>query len=123
MTGSRDLSVRATPIRRDGQPPIIFCNARHTAAKPTSAPHDLAVTPRTFHTRIDLPHEAGIQDVFRHLATDQARTDAIAAEVENAYGQGRKVLVLTERTEHLDAIQSPSLSSTSLNYLFTSKRR
>ena len=123
MTGSRDLSVRATPIRRDGQPPIIFCNARHTAAKPTSAPHDLAVTPRTFHTRIDLPQEAGIQDVFRHLATDQARTDAIAAEVENAYGQGRKVLVLTERTEHLDAIHSPSLSSTSLNYLFTSKRR
>ena len=123
MTGSRDLSVRATPIRRDGQQPIIFCNASHTAAKPTGAPHDLAVTPRTFHTRIDLPQEAGIQDVFRHLATDQARTDAIAAEVENAYGQGRKVLVLTERTEHLDAIHSPSLSSTSLNYLFTSKRR
>ena len=126
MTGSRDLSVRATPIRRDGQQPIIFMQCgptHHTAAKPTGAPHDLAVTPRTFHTRIDLPQEAGIQDVFRHLATDQARTDAIAAEVENAYGQGRKVLVLTERTEHLDAIHSPSLSSTSLNYLFTSKRR
>jgi superfamily II DNA or RNA helicase len=53
-----------------------------------------------------LPQEAGIQDVFRHLAIDQARTDAIAAEVINAYGQGRKVLVLTERTEHLDAIQT-----------------
>jgi len=37
---------------------------------------------------------------------DQARTDAIAAEVINAYGQGRKVLVLTERTEHLDTIQT-----------------
>jgi hypothetical protein len=36
-----------------------------------------------------------IQDVFRHLAIDQARTDAIAAEVINAYDQGRKVLVLT----------------------------
>lgn len=55
-------------------------------------------------TRIDLPPGAGIQDVFRHLAIDQARTDAIAAEVRDAYQQGRKVLVLTERTERLDAI-------------------
>jgi len=55
-------------------------------------------------TRIDLPSEAGIQDVFRHLANDLSRTEAIAAEIESAIGQGRKVLVLTERTEHLDAI-------------------
>ena len=103
------LGLTATPIRRDGQQPIIFMHCgptRHTAAKPTGAPHDLAVTPCMLHSRIDLPQEAGIQDVFRHLAIDQARTDAIAAEVINAYGQGRKVLVLTERTEHLDAIQT-----------------
>ena len=103
------LGLTATPIRRDGQQPIIFMQCgpiRHTAAKPTGAPDDLAVTPYTLHSRIDLPQEAGIQDVFRHLAIDQARTDAIAAEVINAYGQGRKVLVLTERTEHLDAIQT-----------------
>ena len=103
------LGLTATPIRRDGQQPIIFMQCgptRHTAAKPTGAPHDLAVTPCMLHSRIDLPQEAGIQDVFRQLAIDQARTDAIAAEVINAYGQGRKVLVLTERTEHLDAIQT-----------------
>jgi superfamily II DNA or RNA helicase len=103
------LGLTATPIRRDGQQPIIFMQCgptRHIAAIPTGAPHDLAVTPCTLHSRIDLPQEAGIQDVFRHLAVDQARTDAIAAEVVNAYGQGRKVLVLTERTEHLDAIQT-----------------
>lgn len=103
------LGLTATPIRRDGQQPIIFMQCgptRHTAAKPTGAPHDLAVTPCMLPSRIDLPQEAGIQDVFRHLAMDQVRTDAIAAEVINAYGQGRKVLVLTERTEHLDAIQT-----------------
>jgi superfamily II DNA or RNA helicase len=55
---------------------------------------------------IDLPAGAGIQDVFRHLANDAGRTDAIAAEVRDAFDQGRKVLVLTERTEHLDAIKS-----------------
>ena len=103
------LGLTATPIRRDGQQPIIFMQCgpiRHTAVKPTGAPHDLAVTPCTLHSRIDLPQEAGIQDVFRHLAIDQARTDAIAAEIIKVYSQGRKVLVLTERTEHLDAIRS-----------------
>ena len=77
---------------------------RHTAAKPANAPHDLIVQPRSIFARIDLPPEAGIQDVFQHLANDQARTEAIAADVREAYLQGRKILVLTERTEHLDAI-------------------
>ncbi|HET9644086.1 MAG TPA: DNA polymerase III subunit chi [Burkholderiaceae bacterium] len=61
---------------------------------------------RSRHARIDLPLNTGIQDVFRHLANDQARTEAIAAEVRDAFAQGRKVLVLTERTEHLDAIDA-----------------
>lgn len=101
------LGLTATPIRRDGQQPIIFMQCgpiRHTAARPVSAPHDLEVVPRSRNARIDLAASAGIQDVFRHLASDQARTEAIAAEAVIAVGQGRKVLVLTERTEHLDAI-------------------
>lgn len=103
------LGLTATPIRRDGQQPIIFMHCgpiRHKAAKPTSAPHDLTVQPRLLSARIDLPSEAGIQDVFRQLAMDQERTLAIATEIEQAYGQGRKILVLTERTEHLDLIQA-----------------
>ncbi|MEK7435944.1 MAG: DEAD/DEAH box helicase, partial [Pseudomonadota bacterium] len=101
------LGLTATPFRRDGQQPIIFMQCgpiRHTAAKPASAPHDLEVVPFSLLARIDLPTEAGIQDVFRHLANDQARTDAISGEIEHAFSQGRKVLVLTERTDHLDAI-------------------
>ena len=103
------LGLTATPIRRDGQQPIIFMQCgpiRHTAAKPAAAPQDLEVVPRSRFTRIDLPSEAGIQDVFRHLANDQERTGAIAAEIQGAFAQGRKVLVLTERTEHLDAIRA-----------------
>ena len=53
---------------------------------------------------IDVPIDAGIQDVFRHLSHDTVRTAAIASEIQVAFGEGRKVLVLTERTEHLDAI-------------------
>lgn len=103
------LGLTATPIRRDGQQPIIFMQCgpiRHTAAKPAGAPHDLAVAPYSLHTCIDLPLKAGIQDVFRHLANDQGRTTAIAAKIEHAFSQGRKVLVLTERTDHLDAISA-----------------
>ncbi len=103
------LGLTATPIRRDGQQPIIFMQCgpiRYSAAKPAGAPHDLEVVPRSRFSRIDLPAEAGIQDVFRYLVNDQARTDYIAAEVRATFEQGRKVLVLTERTGHLDAIQT-----------------
>ena len=108
------LGLTATPIRRDGQQPIIFMQCgpiRYTAAAPASAPHDLEVVPYLIHKPIDIPIEAGIQDVFRHIANDLERTAAIAAEVENAFRQGRKVLILTERTEHLDAIKA-ALSGT-----------
>ncbi|WP_448671251.1 TOTE conflict system archaeo-eukaryotic primase domain-containing protein [Pseudoxanthomonas mexicana] len=103
------LGLTATPIRRDGQQPIIFMQCgpiRHTAATHAGAPQDLEVVPRSRSARIDLPPETGIQDVFRHLANDQERTGAIAAEIQTAFAQGRKVLVLTERTEHLDAIHA-----------------
>jgi len=101
------LGLTATPIRRDGQQPIIFmqCGSiRHTASQSEDAPHDLAVTPRFRSSLIDVPADAGIQDVFRHLANDPSRTAAVAEEVATAAQQGRKVLVLTERTEHVNAI-------------------
>jgi superfamily II DNA or RNA helicase len=101
------LGLTATPIRRDGLQPIIFMQCgpiRHTANRAASAPHDLEVLPRSLFKRIDIAVDAGIQEVFHHLVTDQDRTESICDEIQEAYDQGRKVLVLTERTEHLDAI-------------------
>lgn len=103
------LGLTATPIRRDGLQPIIFmqCGSiRHTAAKPASTPQDLEVVPRIWSSHIELTVETGIQDVFRQLANDPERTEAIAAEVRTAIALGRKVLILTERTDHLDAIKA-----------------
>ena len=103
------VGLTATPIRRDGQQPIIFMQCgpiRHKAAQPLDAPHDLAVTPQFIDSPIALLQEAGIQDVFRHLAQDAARTAAIASAITDAFRQGRKVLALTERTEHIDAIRT-----------------
>jgi superfamily II DNA or RNA helicase len=64
------------------------------------------VIPRFLATRIDLATDAAIQDVFRQVASDASRTAAIADEIAEAFKQGHKVLVLTERTEHLDAIDA-----------------
>ena len=60
--------------------------------------------PRYLTAPVRLAGDVGIQDVFRTLAGGAARTAAIADEVAGAYAQGHKVLVLTERTEHLEAL-------------------
>lgn len=102
------LGLTATPIRRDGQQPVIFMQCgpiRHTAVASTDAPNDLEVLPRSCPEHIELSRESGIQEVFRLLATNQQRTAAVAAEVRQSFDQGRKVLVLTERTDHLEAIR------------------
>jgi superfamily II DNA or RNA helicase len=101
------LGLTATPIRRDGQQPIIFLQCgpiRHTASRPSGEIQELTVLPRWRDRPLGLPTGAGIQEVFRELATDRARTEAIAGEANLAFASGHKVLVLTERTEHLEAI-------------------
>jgi superfamily II DNA or RNA helicase len=103
------LGLTATPIRRDGQQPIIFMHCGpipHTASQPAGAPQTLEVVPRYLATRIDLTADSGIQQVFRHVASDAARTATIAAEIASEFAQGHKVLVLTERTEHLEALDA-----------------
>lgn len=107
------LGLTATPVRRDGLHPIIFMHCgpvRHTAARPKESPHNLEVISRARFTHGNLPSDARIQDVFREIALDKDRTSAIAHETRLAFGQGRKVLVLTERTDHLDAIASELVS-------------
>jgi superfamily II DNA or RNA helicase len=98
------LGLTATPIRRDGRQPIIFMQCgptRHVAARSTSAPQTLEVLPRYLSARTTLAADTGIQDVFRSLAEDTGRTVAIADDIACAWTQGHKVLVLTERIEHL----------------------
>jgi len=101
------LGLTATPIRRDGRQPIIFMQCgpiRHSAARPAGAPQMLDVIPRHLDARIEVPPDAAIQDVFRQVASNANRNIAIANEVAQAFERGHKILVLTERTEHLDAL-------------------
>ena len=102
------LGLTATPVRRDGHHPIIFMQCgpiRHTAAQPKNLPTELEVWPQHIPAP-SCPDDAEIQDVFKALVNDVKRTEKIARDIVNAYQEGRKVLVLTERTEHLSLLQT-----------------
>ena len=53
-----------------------------------------------------LPLSLTRTSLFRHITNDVDRTFAIATAIKESYRQGRNVLVLTERTDHLDAIKN-----------------
>ncbi len=101
------VGLTATPIRRDGHQPIIFMQCgpiRHSAAKPETAPAQLEVWPQMMPAP-EIPPDSPIQEVFRILANDSTRNRRIAENVLTAYREGRKVLVLTERTDQLPLLQ------------------
>jgi superfamily II DNA or RNA helicase len=101
------LGLSATPVRRDGLQPILFMQCgliRHRAAHPAGAPQTLELVSRTHQLPAALPNDLPIQELMRQLAEDQRRSNQIAAEALTAWQEGRKVLVLSERTDHVTAI-------------------
>ena len=69
------------------------------------APQVLEVFPQRLTAAVITSAGAPIQTVFACLAQDELRTDMIAAAICEQYRQRRKVLVLTERTDHLESLQ------------------
>jgi superfamily II DNA or RNA helicase len=101
------MGLTATPVRRDGQQPIIFMQCgpiRHRAERRAGVIGAQTVVQHALDFPIDSPEGASIQDVFRVACNDSRRTAAICADVVAAVSAGRKILVLTERTEHLSAL-------------------
>ncbi|MGF6439929.1 superfamily II DNA or RNA helicase [Paraburkholderia youngii] len=102
------LGLTATPVRRDSQQPVMFmlCGPiRHAAKSPASAPQVLEVFPQRLTSVVDVTTEAPIQEVFARLAQDASRTHMIVTSIHEQYARGRNVLVLTERTDHLESLQ------------------
>ncbi|HQS86427.1 MULTISPECIES: DEAD/DEAH box helicase [unclassified Polaromonas] len=100
------LGLSATPVRSNGHHPIIFMQSgpvRHIAKRPAHVPDQLMVRIRHLPTPSIPPH-ASIQEVIRRLAEDDDRNARIVADATNALKNGRKVLLLTKRTEHLDLL-------------------
>ena len=101
------VGLTATPVRRDGHQPIIFmqCGSiRHSAARPDTVPTRLEVWPN-FMPAPPLPADSPIQEIFSILANDSKRNRRIAEDVLAAYREGRKILVLTERTEQIQLLR------------------
>lgn len=104
--------LTATPMRKDGHHPIVIMQCgpiRHRVDAKEQAearPFQHIVVPRI--TSFTLPNEfaeAGIQEVYSRLVKDASRTAMIVRDVLEAVQNGRSPLVLTERTEHLEAMQ------------------
>ena len=100
------LGLSATLVRRDGLQPILFMQCgpiRHTAERPAGAPQTLELVSRTYELS-GLPPDLPIQALMRRLAEDQHRTNRIVVEALKAWQEGRKLLLLSERTDHITAI-------------------
>jgi superfamily II DNA or RNA helicase len=112
------VGLTATPERRDGHQPIIFMQCGsicHRATSPESAPKHLEVWPRMLPAP-QMASKLPIQEVFRILVTDEERNRHIACDVLEAYKDGRKILILSERTEHLALLQNAL--SAQINHCF-----
>ena len=102
------LGLTATPVRRDGHQPIVVMQCgpiRHQVRQPEGALTKLEVLPR--HCQPVAGDDADqIQTVFNRLAEDEARNRLIANDAIAAYQAGRHIVVLSERTEHVERLSN-----------------
>lgn len=115
------LGLTATPYRRDGLEAMITLQCGPTRYEITAKEvEETALVHRELvvhETLSQAPGEdAPIQTVFAALVDDQPRTDQICADIHEAVAAGRTCLVLTQRTDHIDAIVArlASLGDTAL---------
>ena len=104
------LGLTATPYRRDKLEDIIVMQCgpiRHTidtGEAPGAALRRRLMVHQTNHASAH-SGEFHIQDVFRDLVADDARTALIAAHVAEAVDRGRNCLVLSQWRIHLESLQ------------------
>ena len=108
------LGLSATVTRKDGHHPIIFMqcgpvrkrvDARTEAAR-RPFDHRVRIRQTAFRLPDSVAHAATvpIQDVYRALAGDEGRNELIFNDVLAALEAGRSPVVITERTDHLEAL-------------------
>ena len=117
------IGLTATPVRRDGQQPIIFMQCgpiRHTATRSPQHELQMTVEPNYLEVPLAIEEGEGIQQVFGRIVNDQMRNQAIASVCLKAWRSGGKVLVLTERTDHLQQLL-PLLSGEVAPYVLHGK--
>lgn len=104
----RWLGLTATPYRRDRLEEIIHLQCGPVRFHIDAQSAASAVLDRQIHVH-DTDHVAEqedlhIQEVFRGLVADDQRTVQICDDVAEALARGRKCLVLTQWTRHLESL-------------------
>ncbi|MEE8543476.1 MAG: DEAD/DEAH box helicase family protein [Gammaproteobacteria bacterium] len=115
------VGLSATVARKDGHHPIIFMqcgpvrhrvNARaQAAARPFD--HLVLVQPTTFQPvrTPDADKRVEFQALYQELVDDEPRNRRICDDVVESVNNGRSPLVLTERNEHLNRLESTLATS------------
>ena len=113
VTARYVYGLTATPLRQDGHHPIAYMccgNIRYTVntlLQTEKRPFEHYIIPRI--TRCKIVQKASdddmqIQDVFTYLVDSQIRNNLIVNDILENYHNGRNILVLTERNEHINLI-------------------
>lgn len=107
-TGRYVIGLSANDKRRDGHEPKVFMQCgpiRYSGSKPASVNHEVLVKLHRLDTHLPetlkKPHE-----LVSAIVSDPVRNQSIIKEIVRAYKLGRKILVLTDRIEHRDALAS-----------------
>ncbi len=106
----RWLGLTATPYRRDKLEAIIgfHCGPTRHEIKPGAvAGAELVRRELVVHrtsAEVSEDDAAHIQTVFAAIVDDEVRTKQICSDVKVAVSKGRTCLVLTQRTDHIEAI-------------------
>jgi superfamily II DNA or RNA helicase len=103
--------LTATPYRRDGHQPIITMQCgpvRHMVSSPMvragEACERRVIRKDTSFDPSVLPSQASIQEIYGALAADNDRLGLVLADIRKLVGDGRALVVLTERREHLERL-------------------
>lgn len=108
------VGLSATLARKDGQHPIVLMNlgpiryrvnAKKQAAERHFS-HTVQIRETGFFCETDCNASSAIHEIFQKLWVNEARNTCIIADVLDAANRDRQILVLSERTEHLEMLRS-----------------
>ena len=109
------VGLSATVARRDGHQPIIFMQCgpvRHRVDPRTDAlrrgiAHRVVLRNTAFRLdSIDGAERVSVPRIYAKLALDDDRNALIVKDVSAAFADGRSILVLTERRDHVEILRN-----------------
>lgn len=104
---ARWLGLSATPYRADNLDGLITfaCGpVRHSIEPAPTVPQHLVTHATGFTTQESGTDGPSIQAIYGELAADPGRNQQIVAHIHDAAKRGRRILTLTNRIGHLDAL-------------------